>query len=53
MIKIEIKDFRHSFTGKIIPYATINPNMDVSELIELYSSAGFNARKLGEAADMF
>ncbi|NMJ86684.1 MAG: deoxyhypusine synthase [Thaumarchaeota archaeon] len=48
-----MKDFRHSFTGKKIPYVTINPNMDVSELIELYSSAGYNARKLGEAADLF
>lgn len=27
--------------------------MDVSELIELYASAGYNARKLGEAADLF
>jgi deoxyhypusine synthase len=27
--------------------------MDVSELIELYTSAGYNARKLGEAADLF
>lgn len=27
--------------------------MDVSELIELYASAGYNARKLGEAAELF
>lgn len=27
--------------------------MDVSELIELFASSGYNARKLGEAADLF
>jgi deoxyhypusine synthase len=27
--------------------------MDVTELIELYASAGYNARKLGEAAELF
>lgn len=27
--------------------------MDITELIELFASAGYNARKLGEAADLF
>ena len=31
----------------------IKPDMNVSELIELYASAGYNARKLGEAAELF
>jgi len=44
---------RHSFSGKRIPHVTIKPDMDVSELIELYASAGYNARKLGEAAELF
>jgi deoxyhypusine synthase len=44
---------RHSFSGKRIPHTVIKPNMDVSELIELYASAGYNARKLGEAAELF
>jgi deoxyhypusine synthase len=43
---------RHSFTGKRIPYTSINPDTKVSELIDLYTSAGYNARKLGEAAEL-
>lgn len=43
----------HSFNGKRIPHASINPDMNVSELIELFASAGYNARKLGEAAELF
>ena len=44
---------RHSFAGKRIPHATIKPDMNVSELIDLFGSAGYNARKLGEAAELF
>ena len=44
---------RHSFSGKRIPHVEIKPNMNVSELIELFASAGYNARKLGEAAELF
>lgn len=44
---------RHSFSGKRIPHVTIKPDMNVSELIELFASAGYNARKLGEAAELF
>lgn len=46
-------DYRHSFNGKKIPYARIKPDMTVDELIELYASAGYNARKLGEAAKLY
>lgn len=31
----------------------IDPDMSVSELIEVFSSAGYNARRLGEAANLF
>ncbi len=44
---------RHSFSGKRIPHVEIRPNMTVSELIDLFASAGYNARKLGEAAELF
>ncbi|MEO9364493.1 MULTISPECIES: homospermidine biosynthesis protein [Candidatus Nitrosocaldus] len=44
---------RHSFTGKDIPYAKISKDMSVEQLIELYASAGYNARRLGEAAKLF
>ncbi|MEM3153057.1 MAG: deoxyhypusine synthase [Candidatus Nitrosocaldus sp.] len=44
---------RHSFTGKDIPYAKISKDMSIEQLIELYASAGYNARRLGEAAKLF
>lgn len=44
---------RHSFTGKDIPYAKISKDMSIEQLIELYASAGYNARRLGEAARLF
>ncbi len=44
---------RHSFTGRDIPYAKISKDMSVEQLIELYASAGYNARRLGEAAKLF
>ncbi|MEM3121805.1 MAG: deoxyhypusine synthase [Candidatus Nitrosocaldus sp.] len=44
---------RHSFTGKDIPYAKISKDMNIEQLIELYASAGYNARRLGEAAKLF
>lgn len=44
---------RHSFTGKDIPYAKISKDMSIEQLIELYASAGYNARRLGEAAELF
>ena len=50
---MEDTDFRHSFTGKKIPHARIDQDMNISQLIELYASAGYNARKLGEAAKLF
>ncbi|GBC73497.1 Deoxyhypusine synthase-like protein [archaeon HR04] len=46
-------DSRHSFTGKDIPYAKISKDMSIEQLIELYASAGYNARRLGEAAKLF
>lgn len=31
----------------------ITPDMSITELVKLYSRSGFNARKLGEAAELF
>ena len=41
----------HAFTGKKIDPPSISENMSVSELIEYFSSTGFNARRLAEAAE--
>ena len=43
----------HAFTGKKIDPPSISENMSVSELIEYFSSTGFNARRLAEAASIF
>lgn len=44
---------RHSFSGRRIPHVRISPDASITDLIELYSSAGYNARRLGEAAELF
>jgi deoxyhypusine synthase len=44
---------KHSFKGKKIDPPKISPNMCISDLISFYSSTGFNARRLAEAAEMF
>ena len=43
----------HNFNGKNIPHVKIRPGMDINDLIEIYSNAGYNARQLGEAADLY
>jgi len=43
----------HNFHGKDIPHIKIDPKMDISDLIEIYSKSGYNGRKLGEAAKVF
>jgi deoxyhypusine synthase len=45
-------DSRHSFNGKKIDPPTISANMTIPNLIEFYSSTGYNARRLSEAARM-
>jgi deoxyhypusine synthase len=42
---------RHSFTGRRIDPPIISANMTVSQLINFYSSTGYNARRLAEAAE--
>jgi deoxyhypusine synthase len=44
---------KHSFKGKKIDPPKISSNMSISDLISFYSSTGFNARRLAEAAEMF
>ncbi|HJS63295.1 MAG TPA: deoxyhypusine synthase [Nitrososphaeraceae archaeon] len=44
---------KHSFKGKKIDPPKVSPNMSISDLISFYSSTGFNARRLAEAAEMF
>jgi deoxyhypusine synthase len=44
---------RYTFSGKDIPYAKVSKDMSIEDLIELYASAGYNARRLGEAAELF
>ncbi len=44
---------RHSFTGKRIPHIKVPMDATISEIIDLFASAGYNARKLGEAAELF
>ena len=45
-------DSRHSFIGKKIDPPAISVNMTIPDLIEFYSSTGYNARRLAEAAEM-
>lgn len=45
-------DSRHSFIGKKIDPPAIYANMTIPQLIEFYSSTGYNARRLAEAAEM-
>jgi deoxyhypusine synthase len=45
-------DSRHSFIGKKIDPPAISANMSIPHLIEFYSSTGYNARRLAEAAEM-
>jgi deoxyhypusine synthase len=44
---------RHSFTGRKIDPPRISANMTVPQIISFYSSTGYNARRLAEAADIF
>jgi deoxyhypusine synthase len=44
---------KHSFKGKKIDPPKISSNMSIPDLISFYSSTGFNARRLAEAAEMF
>ncbi len=43
---------RYAFSGRDIPYARISKDTNINDLIRLYASAGYNARRLGEAAEL-
>lgn len=43
----------HEFCGKDISHMKIHPDMNISDLINLYAGSGYNARKLGEAAKLY
>lgn len=43
---------RHSFSGRKIDPPEILPNMNITEMIELFGKTGYNARRLAEAAEI-
>ncbi len=43
----------HNFKGKDITHIKLHPNMNIQELVEIYSGTGFNARQLGNAAKLY
>jgi len=43
----------HHFEGKDIPHIKLNSNFSIKELVEIYANSGFNARQLGEAAQLY
>lgn len=43
----------HHFRGKDIPHFKLTPDMGIEDLVEIFASSGYNARKLGEAAKLY
>ena len=43
----------HNFNGNDIPHLKIKPDMDIEELVEIFANSGYNARQLGEAAQLY
>lgn len=43
----------HKFCGRDISHMRIEPDMNISDLVNLYAGSGFNARQLGEAAKLY
>jgi deoxyhypusine synthase len=43
----------HQFLGKDIPHIKLDPKMTIEDLVEVFSSSGFNGRQLGEAAKLY
>lgn len=43
----------HKFRGKDIPHIKLDPKMTIKDLVDVFASSGFNARKLGEAAKLY
>ncbi len=44
---------RHEFRGRDIPYASLDPDMTIGDLVEVFARSGFNGRQLGEAAKLY
>lgn len=43
----------NEFTGHNIPHIQLDPDMTISDLVDVYASSGFNGRSLGEAAKLY
>ena len=43
----------HGFDGRDIPYVRLDPDMTISDLVEVYAASGYNGRSLGEAAKLY
>ncbi|MBI5146849.1 MAG: deoxyhypusine synthase [Thaumarchaeota archaeon] len=46
-------DNHHHFHGHDIPHIKLDPKMTISDLVNVFSSSGFNGRQLGDAAKMY
>lgn len=43
----------HEFHGKDIPHIKLDPTMNIEDLVDVFSSSGFNGRQLGDAAKLY
>lgn len=43
----------HEFTGRDIPRMELDPGMDITDLVDAFAASGYNARSLGEAAQLY
>lgn len=43
----------HKFHGNSVPHIRIEPDTSIDDLVEMYSSTGYNGRRLGEAAKLY
>ena len=43
----------HKFHGKDIPHIKLDEKMTIEDLVNVFSSSGFNGRQLGDAAKLF
>ena len=43
----------HHFHGKDIPHIKINSKTSIEDLVDIFSSTGYNARQLGDAAKLW
>ena len=43
----------HEFHGKDVPHIKLDPTMNIEDLVNVFSSSGFNGRQLGDAAKLY